>query len=174
MKQYLHSLIHLQGMGLIQAQGQLILTDMQKTNLSHYKQTVSLSHTHTKQQHVCSQTKLINCSVLTWNLVNSSALSSSLANMRRTTCCGSSVKDPRFRTSLPCSSTNSKTCNKSVTDVKYNISLWKHTKIDIPIAVTIKISLFFDMMPCNLVDRYQCLRETHCLHLQGRRGNKVA
>lgn len=46
----------------------------------------------------------------TWNLVNSSALSSSLANMSLTTCWGRSVKLPRFKTSLPCSSTNSNTC----------------------------------------------------------------
>ena len=45
----------------------------------------------------------------TWNLVNSSARSSSLARIKRTTCCGSRVKDPRFNTSLPCSSTNSNT-----------------------------------------------------------------
>lgn len=44
-----------------------------------------------------------------WNFVNSSARNSSRHRMRRTTCCGRSVKLPRFNTSLPCSSTNSRT-----------------------------------------------------------------
>jgi hypothetical protein len=66
-------------------------------------------------------------SFLTWNFVNSSALSSSLASIRRTTCCGSNVKEPRFRTSLPCSSTNSRTCNTHIMRHAHNnFSHWKH------------------------------------------------
>ena len=50
-----------------------------------------------------------------WNLENSSAFSSSLVRMRRTTCWGRSVKEPRLRTSLPWSSTNSKTfCRRNL------------------------------------------------------------
>lgn len=63
----------------------------------HYSCTFSLeSYTHFKI-------------LLTWNLVNSSARNSSLARMSLTTCSGRRVKDPIPRTSLPCSSTNSKT-----------------------------------------------------------------
>lgn len=47
----------------------------------------------------------------TWNLVNSSAFNSSLLNINRTTCNGKRANDPRFNTSLPCSSTNSNTLN---------------------------------------------------------------
>lgn len=48
-----------------------------------------------------------------WNLVNSSARNSSLAKINLTTCCGNNVKLPKFNTSFPCSSTNSKTfCTK--------------------------------------------------------------
>lgn len=46
---------------------------------------------------------------IAWNLVNSSARNSSRDIIKRTTCCGNSVKLPRFSTSLPCSSTNSST-----------------------------------------------------------------
>ena len=54
------------------------------------------------------QTKII-WQWLTWNFENSSAFSSSLAMMSLTTCCGRRANEPRFSTSLPCSSTNSRT-----------------------------------------------------------------
>lgn len=42
--------------------------------------------------------------------------------MSRTTCCGRSVKEPKLRTSLPCSSTNSKTCREWSTHLR--ITSW--------------------------------------------------
>lgn len=57
---------------------------------------------------------------VTWNLVNSSARSSSLASINLTTCCGNKVNEPRFKTSLPCSSTNSRTLKEE--KIKINFS----------------------------------------------------
>ena len=56
--------------------------------------------------HCCYAGKL---RIFTWNLVNSSALSSSRTRISLTTCCGRSVNDPKFSTSVPCRSTNSRT-----------------------------------------------------------------
>jgi hypothetical protein len=33
-------------------------------------------------------------------------------------------------------------------------------------AVTMTITVFWHVMPCNLVDRHQCIGESCCLHLQ--------
>lgn len=39
---------------------------------------------------------------------------------------------------------------------------------DVLTTMSIKITVFWDMAPCNLVDRYQCFGKTLCLHLQDR------
>lgn len=56
----------------------------------------------------------------TWNFVNSSARNSSLRRISRTTCWGKRVKEPRLRTSLPCSSTNSRTFDRKKTIHTWN------------------------------------------------------
>jgi hypothetical protein len=40
-------------------------------------------------------------------------------------------------------------------------------------AVNMKITLFWNVIPCSLVERYQCFGRTCCFHLQIRRVNHM-
>jgi hypothetical protein len=39
--------------------------------------------------------------------------------------------------------------------------------------VPLSLTVFWDVMFCRLADRYHCLRETSCVHLQGLEGNHL-
>jgi hypothetical protein len=49
--------------------------------------------------------------------------------------------------------------------VKYNIG-W-NSIFGVLTAVTMKITVFWDVTPCSLVERYQCFGRTCCFHLKG-------
>jgi hypothetical protein len=42
-------------------------------------------------------------------------------------------------------------------------------RVEVLIAVTMKIIFFSDVSRYTLIDVYQCSGETYCLHLQGKR-----
>jgi hypothetical protein len=44
-----------------------------------------------------------------------------------------------------------------------------HFEFDIPTAVTMNSTIFWDVTPCSLVEFNQCLGGTYCLYLQDRR-----
>jgi hypothetical protein len=50
----------------------------------------------------------------------------------------------------------------------YHTNSSNYVTAEILIAVTMKITVFWDVLACDLADCYQCFGET-CCHLQGRR-----
>jgi len=44
-----------------------------------------------------------------------------------------------------------------------------YVRFEVLIAVTVKVSIFWDVTPCNLACMYKNFRGTCCLHLLGRR-----
>jgi hypothetical protein len=40
------------------------------------------------------------------------------------------------------------------------------SRIQILMAASTKIAVFYTVMPCSLVEVYQCFRDTYCLHYQ--------
>lgn len=104
-----------------------------------------------------------------WNFVNSSACNSSLAKINLTTCCGSSVNDPRLRTSLPCSSTNSNTWKgKRFSSQRSKIAIVPFGQ-EIWCTCTGYISLLMPIRRrrcrrlCNIVQNQRTLCEVHLI-----------
>jgi hypothetical protein len=45
-------------------------------------------------------------------------------------------------------------------------SKYKYASTEVLTVATVKSTVFWDVMPCSLIEVYQCARETHFHHVQ--------